>query len=149
MPALQQQAQIDAPVETVWDLVGDPNRHSEWWPTMLETECPDLEQGCTYRGVVKNPFGRREDHEFVLDRLDDCREISIHCHETGVYTRFVLTEARGGTFVNAEFGVDPKGVGTRVFTAVAGKRYLRRWLAQSLVGLQRAAGRGEAVHDRP
>jgi uncharacterized protein YndB with AHSA1/START domain len=146
MLSLSQQAQIDAPVEVIWELVGDPNRHVEWWPTMLETECPDLEQGCTYRGVVKNPFGRREDHEFVLDCLDACREISIQCPETGVFTRFVLTEAQGGTFVDAEFGAEPKGVGMKVFGAVAGRRYLRRWLAQSLEGLRSAAGRGEAVH---
>jgi uncharacterized protein YndB with AHSA1/START domain len=146
MPSLTQQAQIDAPVETVWELVGDPNRHPEWWPTRVETECPDLEQGCTYRGVVKNPFGRSEEHEFVIDRLEDCREIAIRCPEVGVFTRFVLTEAQGGTFVEAEFGAEPTSVGTRVFGALLGKRYLRRWLAQSLEGLERAAARGEAVH---
>lgn len=146
MPSLSQDAQIDAPVETIWELVGDPNRHAEWWPAMLETQCPDLEQGCTYRGVVKNPFGRSEAHEFVVDRLQDCREISIQCPEVGAFTRFTLTESQGGTFVHAEFGAEPRSVGMKVFGAVAGKRYLRRWLAQSLEGLQKAAGRGEAVH---
>jgi uncharacterized protein YndB with AHSA1/START domain len=29
-----QQTFIDAPVERVWELVGDPNRHPEWWPEM-------------------------------------------------------------------------------------------------------------------
>jgi len=54
-----QQAFIEAPVERVWELVGDPNRHPEWWPEMLEIECADLKEGCGYRGVVEAPFGRR------------------------------------------------------------------------------------------
>ncbi|HEX6583794.1 MAG TPA: SRPBCC family protein [Thermoleophilaceae bacterium] len=39
-----QQAFIEAPVERVWELVGDPNRHPEWWPEMLEIECADLKE---------------------------------------------------------------------------------------------------------
>jgi len=117
---------------------------------MLETECPDLEQGCTYRGVVKNPLGRHEEHELEIAALDECRRIAITCPEVGVFTQFTLTEARGGTFVEAEFGADPKPAAARVFTAVAGKRYLRRWLSQSLEGLKRASEkRGEAVHPPP
>ena len=146
MASLTQQAQIDAPLEVVWELVGNPNRHPEWWPTTLETECPDLEQGCTYRGVVKNPLGRAESHELVVDRLENCREIAITCPEVGAFTRFELIESQGGTFVTAEFGAEPTSVGMRVFAKVAGKRYLRRWLTKSLEGLQRAAARGEAVH---
>jgi uncharacterized protein YndB with AHSA1/START domain len=41
-----QQVFIDAPIERVWELVGDPNRHPEWWPEMLEVECADLKEGC-------------------------------------------------------------------------------------------------------
>ena len=52
-----QQTFIDAPVERVWELVGDPNRHAEWWPEVLEVECADLKEGCRYRGVMKGPFG--------------------------------------------------------------------------------------------
>jgi uncharacterized protein YndB with AHSA1/START domain len=54
-----QQTFIEAPVERVWELVGDPNRHPEWWPEMLEIECADLKEGCRYRGVVKGPSGPR------------------------------------------------------------------------------------------
>ena len=53
----RQQVLIEAPVEVVWRLVGDPNRHSEWWPTVVDSECEQLEQGCRYHGVVLNPRG--------------------------------------------------------------------------------------------
>jgi hypothetical protein len=134
-----QQAHIDAPVDVIWNLLGDPNRHPEWWPEMVEVECADIEQGCVYRGVVKGPFGMKEEHELLLERLENCREVSIYCEGTGVYTRFYLTEARGGTFVEDCFGAIPHSVGMRVFGAVAGRRYLRSWLSKSLERLKRAA----------
>ncbi|HEY1275537.1 MAG TPA: SRPBCC family protein [Thermoleophilaceae bacterium] len=135
-----QQRHIDAPIEVVWELIGDPNRHPEWWPKMEETECAALEQGCRYRGVIKGLFGTQE-HELLLERLDDCREVSIYCEATGVYTRFVLTEAAGGTFVEGVFGAQPHTLGMKVFTATNGRRYLQRWLAESLAALDAAASR--------
>jgi Polyketide cyclase / dehydrase and lipid transport len=132
------QRHIDAPVDVVWELLGDPNRHPEWWPRMEETQCADLEQGCRYRGVIKGLFGAQE-HELLLERLDEFREVSIYCEGTGVYTRFVLTEARGGTFVEGCFGAQPQSIGMKVFTATNGKRYLQRWLAESLGALSTAA----------
>ena len=133
-----QQVHIAATPETIWDLVGDPNRHPLWWPEMIEVECADLTEGCRYRGVVKGPF-KAEEHELTIDRLDDCREVSIHCDGTGVTTRFVLTDAQGGTFVEGYFSIEPNSLGTTVITAVAGRRFLRSWLEQSLANLRQAA----------
>jgi hypothetical protein len=48
-----------------------------------------------------------EEHTFTLERLDDCHEVLIRCDQIGSYKRFLLTDARGGTFVDAEFGIDP------------------------------------------
>jgi Polyketide cyclase / dehydrase and lipid transport len=138
-----QQAHVEAPVEVVWDLLGDPNRHPEWWPSMVEVECAQLEEGCRYRGVVKGPFGD-EEHELLVERLDGCREVSIYCDGTGVYTRFKLAEVRGGTFVEGCFGAQPQSLGTKVFAAVAGRRYLRTWLSKSLAALKDAAERAPA-----
>jgi len=55
--AYQQQAWIDAPIEVVWDLVRNVNRHPEWWPKVVEVECEGLEEGCSYRQLTETPFG--------------------------------------------------------------------------------------------
>ena len=107
-----QQTFIEAPVERVWELVGDPNHHPEWWPEVLEVECADLKEGCRYRAVTKGPLSVAT-HDLVVDRFEDCREVSIFCEGTGVTTRFRLTEAQGGTFVyvvNPDTTVDVRPV---------------------------------------
>ena len=105
---------------------------------MIEVECADLSEGCRYRGVVKGPF-KAEEHELTIERLDDCREVSIFCDGTGVTTRFVLTDAQGGTFVEGYFSIEPNSIGTTVIAAVAGRRFLRSWLEQSLANLKQSA----------
>jgi len=105
---------------------------------MLEVECADLDEGCRYRGVVKGPF-RAEEHELTIERLEGCEEVSIFCEGTGVTTRFALTEAQGGTFVEGYFSIEPNSIGIKVIAAVTGRRYLRTWLEQSLENLKRAA----------
>ena len=135
-----QQTFVRAPIERVWELVGDPNRHAEWWPEMLEVECADLKEGCRYRGVVKGPFGAAR-HDLVVDRLEDFREVSIYCDGTGVTTRFVLAEAQGGTFVEGCFTIEPNTIGMKVIGAVAGRRVMHSWLQSSLENLKSGAER--------
>jgi uncharacterized protein YndB with AHSA1/START domain len=139
-----QQAHIEARPQTVWELVGDPNRHPEWWPEMLEADCADLEEGCRYRGVVKGPFGAAP-HDLLIERLDGCEEISIFCEGTGVTTRFVLTEAQGGTFVEGYFAIEPNSPGMKMIGALIGRRYMRSWLERSLANLKVAAERAPAA----
>ena len=136
---------IDAPVDVVWELISDVNRHPEWWPRVLEVECEGMEEGCTYREVVKTPVGTDE-LKVNVETLDDCENLSIRCINTGTYVAFVLTEARGGTFVQARMGMDPNGVSMRVFDAVVGRRYFRNWLQQTIEALDSAAcERGRAA----
>jgi uncharacterized protein YndB with AHSA1/START domain len=143
MSSCKQQAQIDAPLETVWALIADVNRHPEWWPRVVEVECEGLERGCTYRQVFQTPLGAEEMRVFV-DRLEDCQELFIRCLDTGTYARMVLTEARGGTFVDAEAGMDPKTIKHQVIDGLMGKRFFRRWLDQSLDALGKAASKRRA-----
>jgi uncharacterized protein YndB with AHSA1/START domain len=138
-----QQTHIQAPVTVVWQLVGDPNHHPDWWPEMLETDCADLEAGCRYRGVVKGPFGAAE-HEMLIEQLDNCDEVSISCAGTGVTTRFLLTEAQEGTFVEGHFSIDPNSLGMKVVGTLYGRRYLRSWLNRSLQNLKQAAEQAPA-----
>jgi hypothetical protein len=148
MSDCRQQAVIDAPIEIVWALVRDVNRHPEWWPRVVEVECEGLEEGCTYRQVTESPFGYQE-LSVVVDRLDEMRELRIRCTNTGTFVDLALSPAESGTFVDARFGMDPVNARMRVFDAVAGKRYFRRWLEQSLEAMQRVALRQAGRPDSP
>jgi uncharacterized protein YndB with AHSA1/START domain len=139
MSEARQQAYIDAPIGVVWELLEDVDRHPEWWPRVLEIECnEDFEPGCTYREVVKGPAGK-DDMLIRVDRMEDCKELLIRCVNTGTFVHWTLTEAQEGTFVDARFGMDPAGLQHRIFDFVAGKRYFRSWLLQSLEAMQRVA----------
>ena len=138
MSLYRQQAMIEAPPEVVWELLGNPNRHPEWWPRVVEVQCEGLEEGCTYRQVTKSPMGKVET-DISVERLEGCREINVRCLDTGTCCRWLFTEAQGNTFIDAEFGMDPQDLGSRVFDLVAGRRYFRKWLEQSLDALGEAA----------
>lgn len=138
MSDCRRQALIDAPVEIVWALVRDVNRHPEWWPRVVDVECDGLEVGCTYRQVTESPFGYQE-LDVVVDRLDELRQLKIRCTNTGTFVDLALTPAGTGTFVDARFGMEPQNTRMRVFDAIAGRRYFRRWLEQSLEAMQRVA----------
>jgi hypothetical protein len=134
----RQQGFIDAPVEVVWDLLADVDRHPEWWPRVVEVECDGLEAGCTYRQVMQTPLGKDEMKLFV-EGLDEHRNLSIRCLNTGTFVRMKLAEAQDGTFLEAEMGMDPDRLQYRVFDLVAGKRFFRSWLRQTFDALGRAA----------
>jgi hypothetical protein len=74
-----------------------------------------------------------------VERLDDLHEIHLRCTKTGTYSRWLLTEAQGSTFVDVEFGMDPMTMSYRVFDSILGKRYFNRWLESSLDALEEAA----------
>jgi hypothetical protein len=144
MSAYRQQALIDVPITTVWALVSDVNRHPEWWPRIVKVQCEGIEQGCEYRQVTATLTGRIET-DVRIEHLEDCRELNLRCLDTGTFCRWLLTETHDGTFIDAEFGMDPNGLANRVFDVVAGKRYFRRWLEGALDGLRAAAGEQRTV----
>ena len=138
MSAYRQQAHLDAPIETVWELVGNPARHPEWWPRVIEVRGERFGEGDDYAQVTRGPMGR-EETRFLVERRSELREIHMRCQKTGAYMQWLLTEARGGTFVDLEMGMDPIGLSNRVFDATAGRIYFRRWCDQSGEALERAA----------
>jgi uncharacterized protein YndB with AHSA1/START domain len=138
--AQRQQAHLDAPVETVWSLVGVPNRYPDWWPRIIEVRGERFEQGDEFVQIVRDPSGAVESN-FLLDRVEDLHEIRMTCQLTGTYAHWVLTPAQGGTFVDLELGMDPKGFGHRVFDMAAGRLYFRSWAQKSLAALEEAARR--------
>jgi uncharacterized protein YndB with AHSA1/START domain len=139
MSATRDQALINAPPSRVWELVGDPSRHPEWWPRVIEVRGQRFDEGSNYAQVTRDPGGSVET-TMSVEQLDEMRAIHLRCTNTGTYSRWVLTEAQGNTFVDVEFGMDPIGARYRIFDAALGKLYFRRWLNQSLAALERAAG---------
>jgi hypothetical protein len=140
MSAVKKQALIEAPVETIWELVGDPTRHSEWWPKVIEVRGERFDQGDEYAQVTRGPVGT-EETQFLVERREELREIGLRCQKTGMYARWLLTSAQANTFVDVEFGMDPESFSNQVFDLVAGRIYFRRWVEQSLDGLKEAADR--------
>jgi uncharacterized protein YndB with AHSA1/START domain len=41
-------ALIEAPIERVWELVGNPARHPEWWPRVVEVRGDRFQAGDVY-----------------------------------------------------------------------------------------------------
>src|SRR3954452_9291555 len=145
MPSARRQVMVDAPVEEVWDLIGDVNRHPEWWPRVEDVQCDLLDVGCTYRQVTKRP-DKRIETTISIEQLEDCEQLSLLCLDTGMYAHFLLTPAQGGTFVDLHLGVEEEGL-AKLFAAA----FARRWVAQSVQGLRAAACKqpGDQGRDHP
>jgi hypothetical protein len=130
------QALIDAPLETVWEYVGDPGRYPEWWPRVSEVRGSRFEEGVEFVQVSRTPLGRSET-KFMIDRMEELREIRMHCTKSGTFAHWQLTGAQGGTFVDVTFGMEPLGAGYRMFDATFGRRFFRRWMIDSVDALGR------------
>jgi Polyketide cyclase / dehydrase and lipid transport len=139
MSVARRQAVISAPLSRVWELVGDPRRHPEWWPRVVEVRGERFDQGAEYAQVTKSPGGGKVETMFLVESRDELREIKMRCTQTGMYARWLLTEAQRDTFVEVEFGMDPAAIGPRMFDMALGRLYFRRWLEQSLDALETAA----------
>jgi hypothetical protein len=139
MLVCRHQAFMPASVPSVWELIGQPNRHSEWWPEVVEVQGTRFGRGCSYCQVSRTEDGVTKT-TFLVERVEKFRELLVRCADSGLYMRWLLTEARDGTFVDAEFGIDPERA-TRndpSFDHRTGKNELRRWLQSSLDGLAEA-----------
>jgi uncharacterized protein YndB with AHSA1/START domain len=139
MSEVHEQAVLDAPVTTVWELVGDPRRYPEWLPRVFEIQGERFEEGAQFIQVSRQPLMGREEAHFLIDRVDELREIRMHCTISGMFVHWQLTDAQGGTFVNAQFGMDPLRRRDRLIDFTVGRRFFRRWLSEAVDGLNQAA----------
>ncbi len=142
MSVCRDQALINAPPSRVWDLVGDPQRHPEWWPRVIEVRGEKFDEGSNYAQVTREPFGKIETI-MQIEQLDDMHQIHMRCTKTGTYAHWLLTEAQGNTFVDVEFGIDPIRITDRIMDATFAKSYFRRWLNDSLTALEQVAAHPE------
>jgi carbon monoxide dehydrogenase subunit G len=134
----RQQFYLDAPVASVWNLVGDPRRHAAWWPQVIEVRGERFEEGDEFVQVSRAPLGLAVATPHVVDRLDELRAIRVTCQKTGRYIDWQLTEAQEGTFIDVSMGLEPRAFRYRLFDGTAGKIYLRRWLTEAVDGLRAA-----------
>lgn len=139
MSEVHEQVLIDAPTSAVWELVGDPRRYPEWLPRVFEIQGERFDEGVQFTLVAQQPLLGRDEANMLIDQRDELREISMHCTISGMIVRWQLTDAQGGTFVNAQFGMDPIRRRDRVIDFAVGRRFFRRWLNEAVDGLKRAA----------
>jgi hypothetical protein len=145
MSKVHEQALIDAPMPEVWELVGDPRRYPEWFPRVFEIQGERFDEGVQFVLVSKQPLVGRDEAQMLIDSKDELREISMHCTISGMIVRWQLTGAQGGTFVDAEFGMDPIRPRDRMIDFAVGRRFFRRWLDEAVDGLKQAASRSSTT----
>jgi len=134
MSEVREQALLDAPISKVWELVGYPRRYPEWFPRVFEIQGQRFEEGEEFVMVTRQPLMGRGEAHLLIDQKEELREIRMHCTMSGMFVHWQLTGAQGGTFVDAEFGIDPIRGRDRVIDVA-----VRRWLSEAVDGLNRAA----------
>jgi hypothetical protein len=136
--AHRRQTLIQASPEEVWSLVGDPRRYPEWAGFAIEvTGLPEVVQGAEFAHTTRGPVGT-DTTVFRVDQLEELREIKLRCTKSGWYSRWLLTDAQGGTFVDAEFGIEPTALQYRLFFGAIGRRHFTTVAIESLDGLRSA-----------
>jgi uncharacterized protein YndB with AHSA1/START domain len=141
MPSWRQQAVLEAPPAAVWELIADPNRFPEWWSnTALEvTGPPTIELGSEFQQTGHAPIGRSTiTTTYKVEAFDELREVRMRCQQSGWYSHWFLTEARGSTFVDVEVGIDPTALQYRLLFGALGKRPFREAAVDAIDGLREA-----------
>jgi hypothetical protein len=143
VPAWRQQAVIDAPVSSVWSLVGDPERYPDWAADVVAvTGLAEVAHRKTFEQTQRMPLFGTDTTTFEIERLDDLTEIRLRCRTSGYYSHWILTPAQETTFLDVEIGVDPVAPQYRLYFGALGKRYFRRMTEQSIEGVRQALRRG-------
>jgi uncharacterized protein YndB with AHSA1/START domain len=138
MSSHRQQAHIDSPLESTWQLVATPTLYPNWWPRVIEVDGEEFEEGDEFVQVVRDPSGETSSN-FLIERRDELREIRMSCQLTGAFAHWTLTAAQDGTFVDLEMGMEPTKLRYRLMDATIGQRYFRKWSDESLAALASAA----------
>ena len=140
MSSYRQELLIECPVERVWELVGDPRRHPEWWPRVVEVDgLGEVVEEAEFVQTTRSIGGEIET-TMRIEELEDMRQIHLRCMDTGTFANWRLTEAQGSTFAELELGMIPASTSMRAFDLVMGRRYFRRWSEAAIDGLRRASG---------
>ena len=95
MSTYRAQVHIDAPLDEVWALVGNPATYPEWWPAAVEIRGERFEFGDQFTQVV-GIAGRRLEYTRIIDRRDELKELSWHCPTTAAFSAGCLPTPRAG-----------------------------------------------------
>ena len=98
-----------------------------------------IHRGSTFEQTGPGPFGRQMTTTYMVEELDDLREIKLRCQRTGYYSHWRLTEAQGQTFTDVEIGIEPIGLLGRMIGVAMTKNEMRKIADESLDGLRRAS----------
>ena len=139
MPAWREQTLIQAPVGSVWELVGDPTRYPEWASNVVAvTGLAELAEDETFEQITRVPLSGDKTTIFEIEKLDDLHEIRLRCNTSGYYSHWVLTPAQEATFAEVEIGVEPTAPTHRLYFGALGKRYMRKLVLEAVDGVRRA-----------
>jgi hypothetical protein len=83
------QVHLDAPLEEVWELVGNPATYPDWWPAAVEIQGEKFEVGDSFTQVV-GAAGRRLEYSRIIERREELRELRWHCPTTGGFQHWLL-----------------------------------------------------------
>src|SRR5919106_1368492 len=106
MSAYRAQAHVDASLEDVWALVGNPATYPEWWPVAVEIRGEKFEVGDPFTQVV-GVAGRRLEYSRIIERREELKELKWPSPTRGGFKLWLLREPQGGTFGDMERGIDP------------------------------------------
>jgi uncharacterized protein YndB with AHSA1/START domain len=146
----RQQAVLEAPPAAVWELIANPNRFPEWWSAqaLTVTGPATIELGSEFRQESPAIIGRSTlTTTYRVEAFDELHEVKLRCQQSGWYSHWFLTEARGSTFVDVEVGIEPTAFQHRLMAAALGKRAFREAAVDALDGLREAleADRAQAT----
>ena len=149
MARLEEQVVIDAPPESVFELLANPERGPEWTPNLVRVEPVDGAGGPTAQTALLVRIGGRQSRG--LGRClewDPPRRLALESKlDVGVttVTTFELTPRAGGTQILArvDYSLPAKGLGGLV-GGLVGDTLARRDLKKALSNLKRIVERESA-----
>jgi uncharacterized protein YndB with AHSA1/START domain len=146
VPTARRSRTIAAPVEELWEVIGDPHHLPRWWPRVARVE--DVE-GDAFTEVMKTAKGKVVRADFQLVETDE-RTRSLIWEQrlagtpfarllSSAQTRVSLAQAEQGTSVTIELRQTLTGFFPR-FGGFMVRRAAAATLDEALDGLERISG---------
>jgi uncharacterized protein YndB with AHSA1/START domain len=146
MPTARRSRLIAAPLQELWEMIGDPHHLPRWWPRVDRVE--DVE-GDAFTEVMKTAKGKLVRADFRL-LSNDAERHSLAWEQllegtpfarvlSAAETEVTLQEARDGTQVTIELRQKLSGFFPR-FGGFMVRRAAAQTLDEALNGLERVSG---------